>query len=187
MAKMRYGWAKIRGAYRLSRRNIARIVAAISAAMLWFHTATAVPSPADEALSRRAFNALCVAFPLADSMPPTEVLVAVSDHVFDELAEVFFDARPYMAARPTVLPPVAVQGRRYQTRKAITVPMAAAITGLSESTIKRLDKDPKNTSYPGRNSTAKILAAWAEMHRGDRLVARSVRAANRPRLGYGRS
>ena len=29
MAKIRYGWAKIRGAYRLSRRNIARIVAAM--------------------------------------------------------------------------------------------------------------------------------------------------------------
>ena len=41
MAKMRYRWAKIRGAYRLSRRNIARIVAAISAAMLWFPTADA--------------------------------------------------------------------------------------------------------------------------------------------------
>ena len=41
MARVRYRWAKIRGAYRLSRRNIARIVAAISAAMFWFHSATA--------------------------------------------------------------------------------------------------------------------------------------------------
>ena len=90
MARMRYGWAKIRGAYRLSRRSIARIVAAISAAMLWFHTSTADLIPADEALNRRAFNALCVAFPLADSMPPAEVRIAVSDRVFDELADVFF-------------------------------------------------------------------------------------------------
>ena len=61
--------------------------------------------------------------------------------------------------------------------------MAAAITGLSESTIKRLDKDPKNTNYPGRNATAKMLAAWAQLHKGDKFAAGEVRAANRPQLG----
>ena len=84
-------------------------------------------------------------------------------------------------------PPVAVRARRYPTRKAIAVPMAAAITGLSESTIKRLDKDPKNTNYPGRNATAKMLAAWAKMYKWDKLAAREVRAANRPCIGHGRS
>ena len=79
MNRKGYRWAKIRGAYRLSRRSIARIIAAISAALLAFHTATSSPSPADEALGRRAFNAMCVAFPLADSMPPTEVHVAVDE------------------------------------------------------------------------------------------------------------
>jgi len=97
MNRMGYRWAKIRGTYRLSRRSIARIIAAISASA------------------------------------------------------------------------------------------AAMITGLSESTIKRLDKDPKNTNYPGRNSTAKILAAWAKMYKGDKLAAREVRAANRPCIGHGRS
>ena len=187
MKRMGYRWAKIRGAYRLSRRSIARIIAAISAALLAFHTATSAFTPADEALGRRAFNVMCVAFPLADSMPPTEVHVAVSDRVFDELADVFFKARPYLVAKPMAAPPVAAQSRRYPTRKAIAVPMAAAITGLSESTIKRLDKDPKNTNYPGRNATAKMLAAWAKIYRGDKLAAREVRAANRPCIGYGRS
>ena len=187
MKRMGYGWAKIRGAYRLSRRSIARIIAAISAALLAFHAATSAFTPADEALGRRAFNAMCVAFPLADSMPPTEVHVAVSDHVFAELADVFFNARPYLVAQPKSPPPVAVRTRRYPTRKAIAVPMAAVITGLSESTIKRLDRDPKNSNYPGRNSTAKMLAAWAKIYKGDKLAAREVRAANRPCIGRGRS
>ena len=96
---MGYRWAKIRGAYRLSRRSIARIIAAISAALLWFHTSTSARTPADEALGRRAFNAMSVAFPLEDSMPAGEAHVAVSDHIFVELADVFFNARPYLVAR----------------------------------------------------------------------------------------
>lgn len=72
---------------------------------------------------------------------------------------------------------------RYATRKSITVPQAAALTGLSESTIKRLDKDPKNTNYPGRNSTAEMLVAWGRLHKQDALARAEVRAANRPLLG----
>ena len=77
--------------------------------------------------------------------------------------------------------------RHYATRKSISVSQAAEITGLSESTIKRLDKDPKNTNYPGRNATAKILAAWAHLYRDGKIAAREVRAANRPMLGHVRS
>ena len=193
MKRMGYRWAKIRGAYRLSRRSIARIIAAISAALLAFHTATTSLSPADEVLGRRAFNAMCVAFPLVDSMPPTEVHIAVSDRVFAELAELFLEFRPLVPSKRRAqsaifssMPPVAVRSHR-PTRKAITVSTAAMITGLSESTIKRLDKDPKNTNYPGRNSTAKMLAAWAKMYKGDKLAAREVRASNRPCIGHGRS
>lgn len=72
---------------------------------------------------------------------------------------------------------------RYAKRKTISVRLASEITGLSESTIKRLDKDPGNSNYPGRNSTAKILAAWSELHGQDRLMRSEVRAANRPILG----
>ena len=50
MKRMGYIWAKIRGAYRLSRRSIAWIVAAISAALLAFHTATSALTPAAKRL-----------------------------------------------------------------------------------------------------------------------------------------
>lgn len=77
----------------------------------------------------------------------------------------------------------APPSHRYAKRKTISIRLASEITGLSESTIKRLDKDPGNTNYPGRNSTAKILAAWSEMYGQDRLMRSEVRAANRPILG----
>ena len=77
----------------------------------------------------------------------------------------------------------APPSRRYAKRKTISVRLASEITGLSESTIKRLDKDPGNSNYPGRNSTAKILAAWSGMYSQDRLMRSEVRAANRPTLG----
>ena len=83
-------------------------------------------------------------------------------------------------------PHSATPDRRYATRKAISIPRAAEITGLSESTIKRLDKDPKNTNYPGRNSTPQMLAAWARLYRNGKIAAREVRAANRPLLGHAR-
>ena len=80
--------------------------------------------------------------------------------------------------------PTASSGRHYSTRKAISVPKAAKITGLSESTIKRLDKDPKNTKYPGRNVEEWILESWGAIyHKGEKIARREVRNANRPLLG----
>ena len=73
--------------------------------------------------------------------------------------------------------------RHYPPRKAISVPLAVKLTGLSTSTIKRLDKNPGHTNYPGRNTTAKILAAWAQLYRFDKRINRQARAANRPLLG----
>ena len=97
-------WAKIRGAYVLSRRNIARIIAAIAAAILSFHTATTTLSPADEALNRRAFSALDSVHHIEESLPATESRVAVSDHVFGELSELFFAFRHLLpgASAPTM-------------------------------------------------------------------------------------
>jgi len=197
-------WAKIKGAYVLSRRSIARIIAAIAAAIFALHAATAAPAHADEAFKHKMADAMCRILSIEDSLPLAESRVAVSDHVFNELVDVFFRSKPYLNAANGGLPPgkpsapvCAVPAppadtasspvRRYPTRKAITVARAAEITGLSESTIKRLDKDPKNTNYPGRNTTVKILGAWARLHRESKLAAREVRAANRPRLGHVRS
>ena len=74
----------------LSRRNIARIIAVIAAAILAFHTATAALSPSDEALSRKASATMCKALSFEDALPSGEAPVAVSDHLFEEFAEVFF-------------------------------------------------------------------------------------------------
>jgi len=80
--------------------------------------------------------------------------------------------------------PIAPSGRHYPPRKTISVPKAAKITGLSESTIKRLDKDPKNTKYPGRNVEEWILESWGNIyHKGEKIARREVRNANRPLLG----
>ena len=73
--------------------------------------------------------------------------------------------------------------RHYPPRKAISVLLAARITGLSTSTINRLDKYPGNTNYPGRNATVKMLAAWAQLYGTHKRLARKIRAANRPMLG----
>lgn len=96
--------------------------------------------------------------------------------------------RDFRRKAPPADPPPhsATPDRRYATRKAISIPRAAEITGLSESTIKRLDKDPKNTNYPGRNSTPQMLAAWAQLYSNGKIAAREVRAANRPLLGHAR-
>ena len=80
--------------------------------------------------------------------------------------------------------PIVSSGRHYATRKAISVRKAAKITGLSESTIKRLDKDPKNTKYPGRNVEEWILESWGTgYHKEEKIARREVRNANRPSLG----
>lgn len=80
--------------------------------------------------------------------------------------------------------PIAPSRRHYSPRKAISVPKAAKITGLSESTIKRLDKDPKNTKYPGRNVEEWILESWGtRYHKEEKIARREVRNANRPLLG----
>ena len=114
-------WAKIRGAYRLSRRSIARIIAAISAALLAFHAATSALTPADEALRRRASGAMCRILPIEDSMPAGEPHVAVSDHIFVEFAEVFFGLRPFAAssagANPVVFVPKAANLPRCLKRR----------------------------------------------------------------------
>jgi len=162
------------------------IIAAIAAAILSFHTAPTALSPAEESLNRRAFSALECVHHIEESLPAAESRVAVSDHVFGELAELFLRFRHLLAGGKDQPCRPAASSRRYPTRKSLSVSRAAEITGLSESTIKRLDGDPKNTNYPGRNTTPQLLAAWARLYRGDKIAAREVRAANRPVLGRAR-
>ena len=97
-------WAKIMGAYVLSHRNIARIIAAIAAAILTFHTAITTLSPADEALKHRTSDAMCRILNIEESLPATESRIAVSDHVFGELSELFVTFRHLLpgASAPTM-------------------------------------------------------------------------------------
>ena len=111
MAGVMRRWAKIRGAYVLTRRNVARIVAAIAAALLAFHTASAALSPADETLCRRASGAMVRALNLEDAMPSGVSRVAVSDHVFAELTEVFFAFR-HLLPGPLAQPRTIAARRR---------------------------------------------------------------------------
>ena len=172
---------KIRGVYLLSRRSIARMVAAITAALLALYRAATAEG---EALVRRIHNATIALVTLDSQMVGRSVVAVVPDTLYLESKSLYLTLRRPHAAAAQRLRAVAPP-RRYQARKAVSIAQAAAITGLSESTIKRLDRNPGNTNYPGRNSTAKILAAWAQLYRGGKLAARAVRDANRPRLGYG--
>ncbi len=163
------------------------MIAAITAALVSLYN---VATADGEALVRRIHNATIALVSLDSQMVGRAVLASVPDSLYLECKALYLMVRrPHAAAaqpRPDACLQTAARPRRYQTRKAITVPQAAAITGLSESTIKRLDKNPGNTNYPGRNSTAEILAAWAMIHDRNKCAARGVRAANRPRLGRGR-
>ena len=116
----------------------------------------------------------------------TELNIAIQ-HIERDLRSPPNPPPPPNETPPSPVSPPNPNRRSYATRKAISVPCAAEITGLSESTIKRLDKDPKNTNYPGRNSTPQMLAAWARLYLNGKIAAREVRAANRPALGHVRS
>ena len=104
-------WAKIRGAYVLTRRNVARIVAAIAAALLAFHTASAALSPADETLCRRAEEAMCRILPVKMVLTSAESRIAMSDSVFEEAAELFFAFRHLLPGPPAQPRTIAARRR----------------------------------------------------------------------------
>ena len=146
-------------------------------------------TPDDIVLASRLSNAAQMLMSMECSILSTaDARTAVSDVFYLESKSLYFRSRSLLAKHGHVaLPEPVASRRRYRTRKTLSVAMAAKLTGLGESTIKRLDNDPKNTNYPGRNVNAKMLVAWARIYRENKLAASEVRAANRPRYGYGRS
>ena len=169
---------KIGGVYILTKRSIMRMIAAISAAFTLLCTSAATPN--DLLMATRCANAAQSLLSLRLSLENPVSRTVVPEPLYLESKALYLKAR---RPRGAITKPAAPPGRSYATRKTISVPLAAKITGLSESTIKRLDKDPKNTNYPGRNATAKMLAAWARLRMSDKRSAQEVRAANRPLLG----
>ena len=102
-------WAKIKGVFVHSRKNLARVIAALSAAILAFHTAAAPLSTDDESLCRRTSAAMCRLLPIEDSMPPGAARIAVNDCMFQEVAELFLRFRHLVpggrSPRPGESPP----------------------------------------------------------------------------------
>ena len=156
-------WAKIRGAYVLSRRNIKRIIAAITAAVLAFSIATTALSADDESLSRRADDALCTILTIKDSLPSEVVRISVSDDLFDELAELFFMFKPLIppatsAGRTVPAPPLppraaTIRHSRRPRPGELRQEDVAAVFGVTRQTVVRWESTqtvdgPDNTSNP---------------------------------------
>ena len=165
---------KIKGAYVLTLRNIKRMIAVLATVFSMLCPAATTPDEVQLA-DRYAFASQCLMHMRGSLMSDADRII-VPDAQYREFKTLYLMKKPPRGE----IPHVSGKGRRYSTRKTISIAMAARITGLGTSTIKRLDKDPKNTNYPGRNSSAKILAAWAQLYRGDKIAAREVRTANRP-------
>ena len=155
-------WAKIKGAYVLSRRNVARIIAAISAALLAFHTATAALSSQDEALRRRVLAVMGSAAIIDRTLPPGDSRIAVSDEVFEEFAEMFLLFRHLLhgdASRPCAkrLVPVSAPAVKARTRRQhpgeLRQEDVAEVFGVTRQTVARwealqTEDGPGNTSNP---------------------------------------
>jgi len=146
-------WAKIKGVFILSRRNVARVIAALAAAILAFHTAAAPLSTDDESLCRRTSAAMCRLLPIEDSMPPETARITMNDHVFQEVAELFFKFRHLVpggrkaAQRGSpggLAPPVAA---RIAERPATKADLRAAVKTI-------LRGEDVNAAKPGPRLTA---------------------------------
>ncbi len=170
---------KIRGMYILSLRSIRRMIAVFAAAFASLCISAA--TPVDMLTATRLSNAALSLKSLQLSLPANAAATAVPDPSYIEWKSLYLKAKRLKPAEVRTIPSEQAP-RRYSTRKSLTVPLAARLTGLSESTIKRLDRDPRNTNYPGRNSTPEMLAAWARLYREGKFAAQTVLAANRPLL-----
>ena len=125
---------KIGGVYILTLRNIKRMIVAISAAFAAFCASAATPN--DMMMATRCAttsqNLLALQFSLGNS---GSAYAVVPEPLYLESKALYLIARPPRGAIPQLPRPAAPPGRSYATRKTISVPLAAKITGLSESTI----------------------------------------------------
>lgn len=70
--------------------------------------------------------------------------------------------------------------RAYKTRAAISFKRAAELSGLSERTIKNLEKDPKNSAYPGRNVSEHAFLAWSVGYQTEKAKRHWANMTNHP-------
>ena len=177
-------WARIRGAFRLRRRNVSRIIAAIAAALLAFHTAAAALSPGDESLRRRALGAMGSIAAIENVLPPGESNVAVSDGVFTELGELFILFRPLLAPGPTArcwrkTAPPRFEGGVPRKRRASRTPGwtqkdAAAMIGISTRQLRSYARKPPDQDWPGWRDPVK-LKTWLNGREGAARMSRAIK------------
>ena len=128
---------KIGGVYILTLRNIKRMIVAISAAFAAFCASAASSTGiSDHVLANRYATTIQYLLTAKDTLTSSPVAYAVvPEPLYLESKALYLIARPPRGAIPQLPRPAAPPGRSYATRKTISVPLAAKITGLSESTI----------------------------------------------------
>lgn len=77
-------------------------------------------------------------------------------------------------------PRLAPSARAYKTRAAISFKRAAELSGLTDRTIKNLEKDPKNSGYPGRNVPEHAFLAWALGYQTEKVKKHWANMMNHP-------
>lgn len=78
------------------------------------------------------------------------------------------------------LSPSAKASRAYKTRAAISFKRAAELSGFSPRTLQNLEKDPKNSGYPGRNIPEHAFLAWALGYQTEKVKKHWANLANHP-------
>ena len=181
-------WAKIKGVFILSRRNVARVIAALAAAILAFHTAAAPLSQDDESLCRRTSAAMCRLLPIEDSMPPETARITMNDHVFQEVAELFFKFRhlvpggksPPRGSPGGLAPPAAA---RIAERPATKADLRAAVkTILRGEDVNAAKPGPRITAAKRRQIEA--AKAYRKSHAGCTLHNACIRSFAAAKGGF---
>lgn len=70
--------------------------------------------------------------------------------------------------------------QRYKTRANISFKRAAELSGFAPRTLQNLEKDPKNSGYPGRNVPEHAFLAWALGYQSEKVKKHWANMMNHP-------
>lgn len=101
------------------------------------------------------------------------LLMAIDDF------NVYVDAHP-VAAKVVRSVAAPTSARAYRTRAAITLDRAAELSGFSKRTIQNLEREPKNSKYPGRNIPENAFIAWALGYQTEKVKKHWANMINHP-------
>ena len=91
---------------------------------------------------------------------------------------VYVATNPVPKTSPSGSP--AKASRAYKTRANISFKRAAELSGFTDRTIKNLEKDPKNSGYPGRNVPEHAFLAWALGYQLEKVKKHWANMMNHP-------